>query len=317
VGGVPFAFSPAKGTVRSSLFAYDGDNLIEETNSSGTAVARYSQGLNIDEPLAMERSSATSFYDADGLGSITSLSNSAGALAETYTRDSFGEHTGSTGSLTNWFQYTGREFDTETSLYYYRARYYDPQLGRFLSEDPWHFEGGIDFYRSASNNVTVFADPFGNQDCESGVKCRGVRDRKLGFLKVLTLGLVRYVHCYVFFTDSTGKTTIISAGPRDRTKMDEFTRDLDKSSEKNNFGKDKELAPTCKDAPTGDCSKGDCLKNVANGYTGKFPDYDYKGEGAPNSNSFADYVTHACGLDFNFPKNAKGWDYHRKNPQSP
>ena len=41
-----------------SVFAYDGDNLIEETNSSGTAVARYSQGLNIDEPLAMLRSSA-------------------------------------------------------------------------------------------------------------------------------------------------------------------------------------------------------------------------------------------------------------------
>lgn len=61
-----------------SIFAYDGDNLIEETNSSGTAVARYSDGLNIDEPLAMLRSSTTSYYDADGLGSITSLSSSAG-----------------------------------------------------------------------------------------------------------------------------------------------------------------------------------------------------------------------------------------------
>jgi hypothetical protein len=64
-----------------SVFAYDGDNLVEETNSSGTSVAGYSQGLNIDEPLAMLRSSTTSFYQSDGLGSVTSLSNSTGSLA--------------------------------------------------------------------------------------------------------------------------------------------------------------------------------------------------------------------------------------------
>jgi len=56
-----------------SVFAYDGDNLIEETNSSGAVVARYSQTQNIDEPLAMLRSSATSYYHADGLGYMLSL----------------------------------------------------------------------------------------------------------------------------------------------------------------------------------------------------------------------------------------------------
>jgi len=45
-----------------SIYAYDGDNLVEESNSSGAAAARYSQGLNIDEPLSMLRSSATSYY---------------------------------------------------------------------------------------------------------------------------------------------------------------------------------------------------------------------------------------------------------------
>jgi YD repeat-containing protein len=53
-----------------SVYAYDGDNLIEETNSGGTVVARYTHGENIDEPLAMLRSSATSYYQADGLGSM-------------------------------------------------------------------------------------------------------------------------------------------------------------------------------------------------------------------------------------------------------
>jgi RHS repeat-associated protein len=145
-----------------SVFAYDGDNLIEETNSSGTAVARYSQGLNIDEPLAMLRSGATSFYHADGLGSITSLTNSSGAIAQTYTFDSFGNLTNSSGSLTNPFQYTAREFDPETSLYYYRARYYDQSAGRFLREDPVRYLGPDgNFYRYVSNSVPNLRDPGG------------------------------------------------------------------------------------------------------------------------------------------------------------
>jgi hypothetical protein len=57
------------------VFAYDGDNLIEETNSSGAVAARYSQTQNIDEPLAMLRSAASSYFHVNGLGSITSLSN--------------------------------------------------------------------------------------------------------------------------------------------------------------------------------------------------------------------------------------------------
>jgi len=69
-----------------SIYAYDDDgNLIEETNSSGAVVARYSQGLSIDEPLAMLRSSTTSYYEQDGIDSVTSLSNVAGSLSQTYT----------------------------------------------------------------------------------------------------------------------------------------------------------------------------------------------------------------------------------------
>ena len=144
-----------------SIYAYDGDNLVEETNSSGAVVARYSQGLNIDEPLAMLRSATTSFYEADGLGTVTSLTGTAGALAQTYTFDSFGKQTASSGSLTNPFQYTGREFDPETSLYYYRARYYDPTTGRFLSEDPLRFRGGANFYSYADNRPVLLRDPTG------------------------------------------------------------------------------------------------------------------------------------------------------------
>jgi RHS repeat-associated protein len=129
-----------------SVYAYDGDNLLEETNASGSIVARYAQTENIDEPLAMLRSSTTSYYHADGLGSVTSLTNGAGSLIQTYGYDSFGKQTSSSGSLLNPFQYTGREFDSETGLYFYRARYYDPQVGRFASEDPIGFTGGTNQY---------------------------------------------------------------------------------------------------------------------------------------------------------------------------
>lgn len=149
------------------------NNLIEETNSSGIAVARYSDSLNIDEPLAMLRSSTTSFYDADGLGTITSLANTAGSLAETYTFDSFGNQTASSGSLTNSFQYTAREFDPETSLYYNRARYYDSPTGRLLSEDLFHNYLYKSFYSYVFNSPTNATDPTGKR---TRVCCRLVNN---------------------------------------------------------------------------------------------------------------------------------------------
>jgi len=90
------------------------------------------------------------------------LASGAAALAQTYTFDSFGKLTGSTGSLTNPFRYTAREFDSETNLYYYRARYYDPQVGRFLSEDSVKFAQGVNFYRYTENNPIGFSDPLGH-----------------------------------------------------------------------------------------------------------------------------------------------------------
>ena len=146
-----------------TIYAYDGDNAVETTNQSGGILSRFAQGQNIDEPLGESASGTTSYYEADGLGSITSLTNGAGAVAQTYTYDSFGNITHSTGSLANPFQYTARDFDSETGLYYYRARYYDPSSGRFVSEDPSAFRAGINFYSYADNVPVSLSDASGLQ----------------------------------------------------------------------------------------------------------------------------------------------------------
>jgi RHS repeat-associated protein len=139
-------------TTTTTNYVYEGANSVEEVDQNGAVLARYTQGTGIDEPLAELRSGASSYYQQDGLGSVTSLGNSTGSLGNTYVYDSFGNLIASSGSTVNPFQYTGRDFDTETGLRYYRARYYDPVVGRFLSEDPVRFRGGVNFYGYVVNN---------------------------------------------------------------------------------------------------------------------------------------------------------------------
>jgi len=146
-----------------NLYAYDGTNLIQEADSSGNLVARYVFGTGIDELLAAHRDGVWKFYEADGLGSITSLSTSAGSISDTFVYDSFGNVPSATGSFTQPFRYAGREWDSETDLYYNRARYYDPHIGRFISEDPIGFEGGLNFYAYAGNNPLIHSDPSGTR----------------------------------------------------------------------------------------------------------------------------------------------------------
>ncbi|MGH9746012.1 MAG: RHS repeat domain-containing protein [Candidatus Acidiferrales bacterium] len=148
-------------TTTTTNYLYDGSNAIADIDQNANVLARYAETQNIDEPLAELRSGTTSYYEADGLGSITSLTNGTGAIANTYTYDSFGNQTASSGSITNRFQYTAREFDSESGLYYYRARYYDSSAGRFMSEDPVGFSVGPDFYTYVLNNPTNDLDPPG------------------------------------------------------------------------------------------------------------------------------------------------------------
>jgi RHS repeat-associated protein len=141
-GTVTFKYDPFGRRIQKSSplgttnYLYDGPNLIEEVDNSGNVLARYTFRRKIDQPLSVLRSGVTSYYEQDGIGSVSALSNRSGSLANTYSYDSFGNLAASTGSIANPFRYTGREFDQETGIYFYRARYYDPAPGRFVRSSP-------------------------------------------------------------------------------------------------------------------------------------------------------------------------------------
>ncbi len=142
-------------------YVYDGADGVEEVDAAGTVLARYAMGPGIDQPLSMLRGGATSYYEADGLSSVTSLTDGTGSAVGSYLFDTFGKQTSPEGGVTNAFRYTARESDVETGLYNYRARYYDPQIGMFISEDPTRFASGANFYTYAANTPTQFNDPTG------------------------------------------------------------------------------------------------------------------------------------------------------------
>jgi RHS repeat-associated protein len=90
------------------------------------------------------------------------MTDDTGDIAQTYVYDAFGRIVQKTGSIKNPYTYTGREWDEEAGLYYYRARYYDANTGRFIQEDPISFAGGdMNLYVYVGNNPVNFSDHFG------------------------------------------------------------------------------------------------------------------------------------------------------------
>jgi len=146
---------------KTTNYVYDGQNIILEYDQNNNITASYTHGPGIDEPLAVQKETNTYYYHADGLGSITSLTNVSGNVVQTYSYDSFGNIT-QTGSISQPYAFTSREYDSETGMYFYRARYYDPKVGRFVTKDPIGFAGGDEnLYAYVGNNPVIWIDPSG------------------------------------------------------------------------------------------------------------------------------------------------------------
>jgi len=145
-------------------FVYDGMHVWADFNESGEVLARYLYGEIVDDILARYRASdGIAWYLTDHLSTVRDIINNAGELLTTIHYNSFGQILEiSDPAFVDRYLYTGREFDLITGLYYYRARWYDPSLGRFLSQDPIGFRGGdANLYRYTFNGPTNATDPTG------------------------------------------------------------------------------------------------------------------------------------------------------------
>lgn len=142
-------------------FLYDGNNAVQETQ--GSTVNPILVGLGIDERFARNDVSGRTYLLADLLNSTIALTDPTGAIMQKYSYDPYGNVTPSdtTTGFTNPYQYTGREADI-AGLYYYRARYYSPMMGGFISEDPIMFAGRqLSFYAYVAGNPLSGVDPYG------------------------------------------------------------------------------------------------------------------------------------------------------------
>jgi RHS repeat-associated protein len=136
-------------------YLYDGPNIVREVNS---IVTDYISSPKIDEPLGFYRSGSASYFNIAGLRSIVSVSDPTGVLQNSYDYDAWGILRNQTITVQNSFTYTGRE-SAEIGLYFYRARLYNPGIGRFISEDP--IRGFIGDYTYVGSDPMEFTDPTG------------------------------------------------------------------------------------------------------------------------------------------------------------
>jgi len=131
--------------------------------ANGTDETRYTYG---DDLLSQASAGETRYFHYDGLGSTRALSDSTGAVSDTYDYAAFGEELNSTGSTESSYKFTGEQFDETLNQYYLRARYYDQAIGRFTSQDSWQGEMGqpvtLHKYAYAGNDPVLMVDPSGN-----------------------------------------------------------------------------------------------------------------------------------------------------------
>ncbi|HEU0291250.1 MAG TPA: RHS repeat-associated core domain-containing protein, partial [Anaerolineales bacterium] len=154
------------GQVTNSLWdeASPYGDVVLETNGSGSTLASYVLGGT--QLISQTRGSTTSYFLQDGQGSTRALTNSSSTVTDTHSYTAFGELFNQTGSTTNSYLYTGQQFDSLTGLYSLRARYYNPAMGRFLSQDtyPYNFGNPIELnrYVYTANDPINAMDPSGH-----------------------------------------------------------------------------------------------------------------------------------------------------------
>ena len=149
-----------------------GDEVMLRLGASGNVTGRYLHGASVDEILAEENIASDGKREvlwplADQQGSVRDIvrlgTNGQATVVDHIMYGPYGEKVAETDTaIAHLYGYTGREYDKETGLQYNRARYYDPKLGRWISQDPMSFDAGdTNLYRYVGNEVTTNTDPSG------------------------------------------------------------------------------------------------------------------------------------------------------------
>jgi RHS repeat-associated protein len=143
-------------------YLYDGAQIASQYTDVWTAPTfNYTYGPGADAPTIRANSTTAQYYHQNGIGNVVAVTNQTGATDGTATYNPYGIAITTVGSIPT-YGFTGREPD-ETGLIYYRARYYDPSVGRFTRRDPIGFRGGLNLYDYVGNNPLLFTDPTGTK----------------------------------------------------------------------------------------------------------------------------------------------------------
>jgi len=185
-------------------YLYSGSRCIEERDGLDTVLRQYVWGHYVDELMQLREltgEKAGDYYPlTDLLHRAVALTDGAAKIVEAYDTDAYGWTLVFTGPGADgrWFTdddvrtrliggedlpaapmcrylFTGREYDAESRLYYCRGRYYDPELGRFISRDPIDYGGGMNLYEYCGGGPTGAVDPMGTVDTQTALNDPGLQ----------------------------------------------------------------------------------------------------------------------------------------------
>ncbi|MUT68791.1 RHS repeat domain-containing protein [Paenibacillus sp. NEAU-GSW1] len=145
-------------------YLYEADKVVLETNSSGKETAFNLYGNNL---ISRTMGSDNYYYLYNGHADVTALVDGTGIVKAAYEYDAFGNVTLESGAdINNPIRYAGYQYDEESKLFYLNARYYDPKLARFITEDTYKGESedplSLNLYTYVYNNPLIYLDPPGN-----------------------------------------------------------------------------------------------------------------------------------------------------------